>query len=149
MKINKYVLASLVCTALVPMSVCAEDTVVTSPTDETIQLTANKTSSYTVTLPKIVDISTNETKFNVKVKGDINSNETITVTMNDTHLSETASTESKHEDVPVSVTFGDGKSFAYKAADIKDENIKQATLTHDTLPAGTWSGSLTVNIAVN
>ena len=137
-------------TSMAPVCIMAEDTIVTSPTSETIALTANKTSAYTVTLPKSVDISANETTFAVKVKGDISSSETITVSMSDTVLSESVRTSGvKHEDVPVTVAFGDGKSKSYKAVDIKEENVTNATLTHGDLAAGNWTGVLTVNIAVS
>ena len=145
---RRMMLCGMALVTLMPNFVCAEDQTATSPSDKTVQLTATKASSYTVTLPKSVDISADSTKFDVSVQGDINGNEKIIITMQDTTITETGSGSVKHEDIPVTVEFGTGKSQSYTHSEIKDLNTKQATLTHASIPAGTWSGSLNVNIKV-
>lgn len=147
-KVKTVLCAAMACALFTPVAVSAEEVSYSDPGDKTVELTAEAVSSYTVKLPKSVDVSQTSTTFDVKVAGDIAGDEKITLTMTDGALKETnAGSQPSHADVNYTVTYGENKSQEYLWDDIDTEKVDQATIDHAKLPAGSWTGTLNVNIA--
>lgn len=141
--------------SLSPTAISATDDYneVTSDGDQTIELYALVTSSYTVKLPKSVDVSTSGTTFTIEVKGDIAADEQISISFDDCSLSETSvkTGDDAHEDIELTVS-ADVETFTFDLieADTYAETGKATvTVTHDTIPAGDWSADLSVTISLN
>ena len=91
--------------------------------------------SYTVKLPKSVDVSKNSTTFDVLVENNENHNVYISMDPTVSLKNEKKPTES----VPLQVSFANNVKFGVNER-------KTATLTHEDLSAGKWNANLNVNI---
>ena len=91
--------------------------------------------SYTVKLPKSVDVSKNSMTFDVLVEN--NENHNVYITMDNSVPLK--NDKKPNESVPLQVAFENGVKFGVNER-------KTATLTHGDLNAGKWNASLNVNI---
>ena len=111
-----------------------------------------QSSSYSVLLPKQVDVTNNSSSFDLLAKGSIKSNEILNVSL-DKHVDLVDQTAGSAKDnVTVSV---DQSEFNFFKTDLSEEYVdggnadKTITLTHDTLTAGDWSADLNITIKLN
>lgn len=135
---------------LLPAGVFADEQEVTSDS-ATVQLTASKASSYKVKLPQTVDVSSNSTTFNVYAKGDIASNQKITVSVGegDHILKDVLTTSSKQANLSVSVSNGDFLFENLGVENYSQEKYATFTVTHETLSAGSYAYNLPIVIELN
>lgn len=144
-----FALGLALCLTAIP--VYAEDVTITSAGSQSIEVTATVGSSFEVTIPKVVTLSnanggteTYEVTIPVTVKGDIPTNEVITVDTSDTvRLTNTANT-SVTETVEVAITKGKTE-FDFDAL----TGGQTATTSHAVavkLTPGTWEGTATFSI---
>ena len=116
-----------------------------NPTEGTIQLVASKTSSYTVKLPKVLDVSDDSTTFDIQAKGDVDGAMKVVVEKaTGDHL--LADNSGKNEAKVLTITNGNGI-----AGSVIEENYAEAakdsmTIVHDSISAGDWSYELPIVI---
>lgn len=139
------ILAVLLMTMIMPYSLAAEDQEVSS--DTTVALIASRTSTYYASLPTVVDVLNNSVDFIVKVKGDITADKQLNITSGSTA---TLADALGRSNVTVNVSHSGGP-FTYDQlpADYNDSDVVTFTLTHATLGAGTYSGTLPITISLD
>ena len=135
---------------LVSVPIYAEDQVISNEGQAIVELTASIESTYTISLPKQVDVTDEETTFNIKVKGDITADETINIDIPDSAtLSEDGSERS------ISLTINDNGGISYVYTDMNKDDYeginakRDITITHDPITAGTWKTDITINISLD
>ena len=106
----------------------------------TIPLTYQVSPTYTVTVPKTVDISSNETSFNFSVSGDIYLDYKLEVLFqNNTTITNGINT--------VTVNVSQNKdTFTY--IDLLNNTSTSVNLSHQELNSGTWTGTLNILITL-
>ena len=136
------ILVALIVTSILCSSttVNAEDTQIITQDNQTqtVNVTAKIASSYTVTAPKEIILSTTEdTTFAIKVIGDIAGNEVLLVQSSKTLAMQT------NGQLPVTTDVSIAKQqFAY--SDIVTEQTVQCTIKKPVdIASGTWEGLLT------
>lgn len=139
------VLAVMLLALIVPNSVAAEDQEVSA--DTSVALIATRTSTYYASLPTVVDVLNNSVDFIVKVKGDITADKQLNITSGETA---TLSDSLGRSSVTVNVSHSGGP-FTYDElpAEYNNSDIVTFTLTHATLGAGTYSGTLPITISLD
>jgi len=143
-KIATLLFVSLLLVVL-PANIFAEDQEVN--TDTTVTLTAAKVSTYTVKLPRSFDVSNNSSSFDVFVKGDISSDKELTITCTQNHSMADVVTGSNRT-VALTVAVSNG-TFGYSELPAAYSNVKASiTISHDTIPAGSYSYNLPVAISL-
>lgn len=143
---KKFVILVVMLMAMImPASIAAEDQEVSA--DTTVALIAQKTSTYYASLPISVDVLNNSVDFIVKVKGDITADKKLNITSDSTTALADALGRSN---VTVNVSHSGGP-FTYDQllADYNDSDVVTFTLTHSTLGAGTYSGTLPITISLD
>ena len=125
-----------------------QNTMTTGTKESTV--TINSTSSFKVTVPSTITVSQsakavlNET-YNVKVEGDINGEQKVTVVPDSTFNL----TQSGKSDIPVTVN-QPKTEFTYDEINGAEGLTTTGTLTTaDQVTAGTWTGNLTFNINID
>lgn len=149
MKLVKAALV-MICVSLFPLTAFAEDVEATTNGTQNVELYANVVSSYTVKLPRKVDVKNNETSFEIEIKGDIAGDEKLTVTVPESaSLLETA--VNSHNSIALTVA-NEKNVFTY--SDLKSDYVSggdgssTVSITHSTIPAGNWSVNLPIVIAL-
>ncbi|MBQ3295897.1 MAG: hypothetical protein IJH00_05420 [Erysipelotrichaceae bacterium] len=139
------VLAVMLLALIVPNRVAAEDQEVSA--DTSVALIATRTSTYYASLPTVVDVLNNSVDFIVKVKGDITADKQLNITSGETA---TLSDSLGRSSVTVNVSHSGGP-FTYDElpAEYNNSDIVTFTLTHATLGAGTYSGTLPITISLD
>ena len=138
------ILVVMLMAMIMPASVAAEDQEVS--TDTSVALIATKTSTYYASLPSTVDVINNSVDFIVKVKGDITADKQLNITSGS---SATLSDSLGRANVTVTVSHAGGP-FTYDQlpAEYNNSDIVTFTLTHATLGAGTYTGTLPITIGL-
>ena len=142
---KKFVILVVMLLAMVmPFSVAAEDQEVSD--DTTVALIASRTSTYYASLPSVVDVLNNSVEFIVKVKGDITADKQLSITSGSTA---TLTDSLGRSNVTVNVAHSGGP-FTYDElpSDYNNSDVVTFTLTHATLGAGTYSGTLPITISL-
>ena len=134
-----------------PMNVLAEDQEITEDCTQNIKLTANATSSYSVKLPQVFDVTNLSTTLTIYAKGDIAADETLDISYASENIAlKDTVTANPHEDIPLSFE-GDGVSLTWD--DIDDDYDKNTsmtiTITHGALTSGSWEAQLPITIALS
>jgi hypothetical protein len=131
--------------SIVPNSIAAEDREVSADTNVT--LIATRTSTYYASLPTVVDVLNNSVDFIVKVKGDITADKQLNITSGETA---TLTDSLGRSNVTVNVSHSGGP-FTYDElpSEYNNSDIVTFTLTHATLGAGTYSGTLPITISLD
>ena len=139
------ILVVMLMAMVMPASVAAEDQEVSA--DTTVALIAQRTSTYFASLPISVDVLNNSVDFVVKVKGDITADKQLNITSGSTA---TLAEALGRNNVTVNVSHSGGP-FTYDQlpADYNESDIVTFTLTHSTLGAGTYSGTLPITISLD
>lgn len=140
------ILLALVLTLLVPANIFADETDKEVTTDDTVVLYASKASVYSVKLPIRIDVSENNVNFSIFAKGDIVANKQLKISSgNSTVITD----ENGKGDVTVNIQKTNGV-FDYDdlPAEYNDTAKVTFTLTHDTLAAGSYNGSLPITITL-
>lgn len=151
MKHFKQFLALGLVLSLTAVPVYAEDATITSSTSQDVKVTATVGSSFEVTIPKAVTLTsttqgtgTYEASIPVTVKGDIPTNEVITVDTTDTiTLTNTANT-SATETAEATITKGETEFDFNTLTGGKVAETSHAVAVE--LTPGTWEGTATFNI---
>ncbi len=139
------VLAVMLLLSIAPNSVAAEDQEVSA--DTSVALIATRTSTYYASLPTVVDVLNNSVDFIVKVKGDITADKQLNITSGETA---TLTDSLGRSNVTVNVSHSGGP-FTYDElpSEYNNSDIVTFTLTHATLGAGTYSGTLPITISLD
>ena len=139
------ILVVMLLAMIMPASLAAEDQEVSANT--TVALIAQKTSTYYASLPTTVDVLNNSVDFIVKVKGDITADKQLSITSGSTA---TLADSLGRSNVTVNVSHSGGP-FTYDQlpSDYNNSDIVTFTLTHATLGAGTYSGTLPITISLD
>lgn len=116
-----------------------------NPTEGTIKLIANKTSSYTVKLPKVLDVSSDSTTFDIQAKGDVDG-AMVLVVEKDTGDHALVDASGKNEDIALTITDGSGISGKVIEAEYVDTAKDSMTIEHAAITAGDWSYELPIVI---
>lgn len=150
------VLCSMAVLLAFPANIFAEESNnndVTSDGTENVVLYAEATSSYTVRLPKKVNVSATESEITIQAKGDIASDEEILITYDDSScaLADQSGAATTQDDVALTFAFDEGID-AFLFDGIKGDFAANSTVvinvTHDALPAGNWEATLPITIAL-
>ena len=126
----KKILPSLLIFILINFDIYAES--------YSIPLTYDVSPTYTLSFPKYVDVSENETSFNFSVSGDIYYDYLLEVTFDNS----TTITNDKYT-ATINVT-QDKSEFNYN--DLLNTSVGTVYLSHNTLSSGTWHGELNISI---
>jgi len=141
----------LMCVAMllsVPNNVFAETDEEVTGNDATVSLIAAKASSYTVKLPKTVDVTDNTKTFDIFAKGDISADKQLVVTCQQTGLYLEDVVPGSNKRMPISASISDG-TFTYDAlAGDYTQRKAVVTITHESLPAGNFHCDLPVTITL-
>lgn len=151
MKHAKQILSLGMALALaIPVPVLAEDATINSNTTQDVKVTATVGSSFEVTIPKEITLTSDKTgtgtytgSIPVTVKGDIGTNQLITVDTNDS-VSLADSTEASTEAITATIT-KDETEFDFNTL----TGGQTATANHSVsanLTPGTWEGTATFSI---
>lgn len=111
----------------------------------TIELIAEKTSTYTIKLPMYVDVSSQQTKIDIYVKGDVDDSKKIEVSENnnETHYLINISNKDIKYELLVTGSSIEGKDIL---AQYDDNSAITLTINHDEIAAGSYSCSLPILI---
>ena len=138
------VLVILLLTIVLPVSVAAEDQEVSA--DTTVALIASRTSTYSALLPSTVDVLNNSVDFIVQVKGDITADKQLSISSGSTA---TLTDSLGRANVTVNVSkVGGPFTYDQLPSDYNSTDIVTFTLTHATLAAGSYSGTLPITIGL-
>ena len=135
-----------------PMTVFAEDVEVHEPGTTNVQLTASATSTYSVKIPQVVDVTALSTTLTVYAKGDIAANEQLSISYNGAGLQLVDQTNGSNK-ANIDLSFA-GDAALLNWDDIDDpEYINNdsmvVTITHAAISSGVWSATLPIVIALN
>ena len=117
-------------------------------TGGTVKLTASKASTYTVKLPKSVDVSANSATFTAYIKGDVDGAKKIVIAedkSNGTNVLENNAVTGRNVDLTISVD----KSI--NGSDISSEYTSDGitiTVSHAAIAAGTYTCDLPLTISL-
>ena len=152
-RLTKLLSLSLALSCLLTTPVFAEDATITSAGSQSVQVTATVGSSFEVTIPKAVTLTstesgtgTYEASIPVTVKGDIPTNQVITVDTSDTILLTNTANTSTTETADATITKGTTE-FDYNTL----TGGQTATTSHGVsaeLTPGTWSGTASFEITL-
>ena len=138
------VLVILLLAMVLPVSVAAEDQEVSA--DTTVALIASRTSTYYALLPSTVDVLNNSVDFIVQVKGDITADKQLSISSGSTA---TLTDSLGRANVTVNVSkVGGPFNYDQLPSDYNSTDIVTFTLTHATLAAGSYSGTLPITIGL-
>ena len=138
------VLVILLLAMVLPVSVAAEDQEVSA--DTTVALIASRTSTYYALLPSTVDVLNNSVDFIVQVKGDITADKQLSISSGSTA---TLTDSLGRANVTVNVSkVGGPFTYDQLPSDYNSTDIVTFTLTHATLAAGSYSGTLPITIGL-
>lgn len=115
----------------------------------TVNVTASVASSYTITVPQSVNMTSSGTgsgtytaNIEVKISGDIGASQTVTVTPSAPELTLANSSTTKTS------TFSDGIDNTWNRTEVAAAQIHNFTLTADLTP-GTWTGVANFNCSLS
>lgn len=149
------ILCAFLMMLVLPTNIFADEDIYEVSTEKTqnIELVANKTATYSVKIPKSVDVSDDEKTFEVLACGNISSDQKLCITFDDDNcaLVDQANVTNKQEDVEVSVEIDDGEFvFTELKATYAETNKKVTfTVTHETISAGSYKAVLPITISLN
>lgn len=162
--LKRFCTVALASTLLCTGSVLAEEipTGNTETTDEaTVVLYSEGTSTYSVQLPKSVDVTNETSTFTIKAKGDIAGDEKIMVAVpTEATLIETDDqgvdlTTGAHDDIDLTIAYDKSSSgYAFDDINVNDYDGANATgtvtITHTgvKIPAGHWRNNLSISISL-
>ena len=142
---NKIILSSLAAVLLLVSSStpALADTITTTGT-KTASVGYSRDSSFTVTIPKNIEIDKKSKKgtYEILVSGDIKANETLSVSPN-SKVSMTDTTSQNNVDVDVTQT---KSSFNY--SDVANNSITTGQIDGSNLTSGIWEGTLNFSISL-
>ena len=152
----KKILTALLATALLvatPSAIFADENPnqeLNTPSSGSIELFATVASSYTLKLPKKVDVSAASTEIKIYAKGDVDGGKKIMVREKvETGGHSLADKASKQQAVALTVTAGTGINGKDVGADYNDEKYTTLTVAHGTLGAADWSCNLPIVISLD
>lgn len=135
----KRTILSLLILHLMIFTVCGDD--LNDEGSYVINLSCDIAPTYTVKIPKKIDVSGNRTIMTFYVRGDIYADQCLDVIFDrSTVISDRVS------NIPISVE-QDKQSWSYSELN-DDYTSSQIILTHTTLKAGRWNGHLDVRISL-
>lgn len=106
-----------------------------------ISLSYEDLPKYSVKIPKTIDVSKNQTSFNYYVSGDIYADQTLQVLFDDEVILYSANTTCK-------VYISQSKSI-FEYSELSSDYITcSASISHDSLDSGKWTGQLNVVISL-
>lgn len=149
----KKVLTMLLVAAMVivaPASVFAEENELSPATSQTevtgsVDLVANIVSTYTIKLPKQIDVSGLSTSVDIFAKGDVDGSKKIVISETNAGQNKIADLANKNTAEALTVGFGsgiEGKDIDASYGTAKDT----MTITHAALKAGSWKCVLPILI---
>ena len=137
--------------AIVPMNLFAEgDTDLgNNPTSGTVELYANVASEYSVKFPSRVDVTPTSKTFNVYAKGDIASDETLTISYdNSSEIKLVDVNTSGKEDIALNISVT-GNTFTYETLPVNYSDTSALfTITHAAITAGAYEADLPLVISL-
>ena len=151
-KFLKALLALTTVLTLVPTAVFADENIVEKPSDSnntqgSIELYATKASSYSVKLPKSVDVSNDEVTFKVFAFGDIDAATELKV---DKGTGTHALKDEANGKTDIDLTISVDKTFKYDdlGSDFAQDKFITFTITHNPILAGTYKYDLPIVISL-
>lgn len=111
-----------------------------------ITLTASKASSYKVKLPKILDVSGNETTFAILAQGDVDGAYELAFEETNAGTNKISDASGRANDLTLTVTVGSAIPGGDIGATYNDQKGSSMTIKHAAISAGTWSGTLPILI---
>lgn len=137
-----------------PIGILAEDddtTLSNNPEEGTVELYANVASTYSVKFPTRVDVTPTSKDFNVYAKGDIASDETLTISYDDSETINlddgNATTKSL---IPLTINVSSNEfGFDDLPADFDDNVYAQFSITHAAITAGHYTADLPLVIELS
>ena len=109
--------------------------------DYTINLNYIKAPSYTVKIPRIVNVTNENTTMNFYVKGDIYADQKLSVIFDST-----TTLSSGNKTIPVNIVQTKNSWLCLELTDSFQSS--SIVISHNKLSAGTWSGQLNVSISL-
>ena len=147
---------SLLLMVIVPTGLFAEEVTVNSTTHNeltetgNVSLYANITSSYSVLVPKTVDVSNNEKTFSVFAKGDLDPTKQLQVNYQSGSyvLSNNAQIDA-HENVPLTISVSNNIFTVNDLSSVyNSDKYATFTISHGTLKAGAYTATLPIVISI-
>lgn len=132
------IILSLLINILLITNISAQD--ISSDSSISISLYHNEPSSFSILVPKVFDVSADDSILTYYVKGDIKANQNLTVIFSASDISNT------YENIPISVT-QDKSSWTFSQLS-ENYTAYQIHITHTHLKAGRYSGNLCVDISL-
>lgn len=147
------VLCSVGLLMAMPVNVFADEYEVKADGTKNVDLVANATSSYTVKIPKQVDVSDGDEDLTILAKGDIASDEKIAISYDDSNcaLKDTSEATTKQEDVALTISFVDDVCdflFDDIKGDFANNSKVVINIKHGGIPAGSFAAVLPITIAL-
>ncbi|MDO5332261.1 MAG: hypothetical protein Q4E99_06230 [Bacillota bacterium] len=121
-----------------------------TPSSGSIELFATVASSYTLKLPKKVDVSELSTEIKIYAKGDVDAGKKIMVKEKDeTGGHSLVDKASKKQAKALTVTAGGGINGGDVGASYNDEKYTTLTVVHGNLDAAEWTCNLPIVISLD
>ncbi|MBQ3295896.1 MAG: hypothetical protein IJH00_05415 [Erysipelotrichaceae bacterium] len=134
----KKVLLSLLLFHMFTMVCTAQD--YTDEGNYTVSMIYTKAPSYTVKLPKTVNVINENTIMDFYVKGDIYADQTLSIVFADTYIS--------CNDRSIPVTVSQSKN-SWTCSELNEDYMRSSvSISHTKLSAGTWFGYMNVAISL-
>lgn len=137
--------------AILPQTISADEIEQADLKNQDVRLFANIASTYTVKLPSEVDVTNLNTSFKIAFKGNISSNEQISVSMPEhVNLVDDKKFTTGHDLIDIAVSV-DKNDFIYSDLEEKlyiEDAEATVSLAHATIPAGNWSVTLPITIGL-
>lgn len=134
------------------LPVCAavteEHNPVSEDTVKDTEVLYTQSSSFSVVIPKtiVLDATSKDSNYTVKVSGDISSDKQVAVAPETNFLMiDQAKAGTKKADVPANVTQNDT---VWSSAEVTAKTVKNGNVAAPTITAGSWKGTFTFNISL-
>ena len=128
------------------LSLCSSTTVMAE--EQTSEIVCTIPSSYTVSIPKTINLVNGQTNYNITVSGDICSDETVKIIPENTTIT-MVNTEDNNISSTATITQSEENTL-FNFTEIKNNTSKQGTITFNTesLTAGNYAGTVNFLISV-
>ena len=107
-----------------------------------VELKAEITSTYTVKLPKVVDVKADSTDVVIQAKGDVDGSKKIVFSQKNAANDKLADESGKNTAEDLTITFGTGIAGSSIKADYASDVKETMNITHAKLKAGSWKYTL-------
>ena len=111
-----------------------------------IALTATKASTYTVKLPKKLDVSSDETTFAIEALGDVDGDYELAFEESNAGSNVLTDLSGRIDALTLTVTVGDPIAGKDIGATYNSEKASSMKIEHAGIKAGTWQGTLPIII---